>query len=103
LAPLFAAPTRADENGRLDRFGTIGTDPLRIPNFASKERHAKVAVGGQEFVVKQEPGRESQLARYVWLLYLSFLGREASDADVAHQIASGLSRAQLCTQLDDVQ
>jgi hypothetical protein len=72
-------------------------DWTAYPNFGTKTRTAIVTIGDKTFTVTQTASTESLVQRFVRLLYFSYLGRSASDAEVAGQVASGLSRAQLAT------
>jgi hypothetical protein len=73
--------------------GTLGW--TAYPNFGSAARTAIVTVGGRTFTVTQTASPDVVTRRFVRLLYFSFLGRPASDADVTAQVNSGLSRAQI--------
>jgi hypothetical protein len=72
-------------------------DWTAYPNFGTKTRTATVTVGDKTFTVTQTARTETLMQRYVRLLYFSYLGRGATDAEVNGQVNSGLSRTQLAT------
>jgi hypothetical protein len=76
----------------------IGTVPVRytvFPNFGTTVRTATITIGNRTFTVTQAPSTGTVTERFVKLLYFNFFGRLPSDAEVAFQVNSGLSREQL--------
>ena len=99
-APAGCAWTAFSSQPWLEIFPLNGTGPGTIswtayPNFGTTARTATATVGDKTFTVTQAANAGSSLQRFVRLLYFSFLGRGASDAEVAGQVNSGLSRTQL--------
>ena len=72
-------------------------DWTAYPNFGTRTRTATVTVGDKAFTVTQTARTETLMQRYVRLLYFSYLGRGATDAEVNQQVNSGSSRTQLAT------
>jgi hypothetical protein len=66
-------------------------------NFGTKVRTATVTVGSKTFTVTQTASTETVMQRFVRLLYFSYLGRAATDGEIAGQVNSGSSRSQLAT------
>jgi hypothetical protein len=84
----------------LEIFPLSGTNSAAIqwtayPNFGTQPRTAVVTVGDKTFSVTQAAGIGTQIQRFVRLLYFSYLGRGATDTEVAGWVNRGLTRAQL--------
>jgi hypothetical protein len=84
----------------LEIFPLTGTNSAAIswtayPNFGTSARTATVTVDKRTFTVTQSASSETQMQRFVRLLYFSYLGRSASITEVNGQVNSGATRAQL--------
>ena len=66
-----------------------------FPNFGTKSRSGSINIAGRTFTVTQAAATGAPMERFVRLFYFYFLGRTPSAAEVALQVASGLSREQL--------
>jgi hypothetical protein len=94
--------TASSSKSWLEIFPLTGKDSGLIewtayPNFGTTARTATVTVGDKTFSVTQTASTETLMQRFVRLLYFSYLGRAATDAEVAGQVNSGLNRTQLAT------
>lgn len=66
-----------------------------FPHFGTAARTAAVSVGASTITITQAGNPESEAARFIRLLYFSFLGRVPSAAEIQAQINGGLGRADL--------
>jgi hypothetical protein len=70
-----------------------GTVSYRVyPNFGSQARSGTITIGGVSVNFTQSSSGESVDRRFVRLLYFSYFGRPASNAEVDAWIATGASR-----------
>ena len=96
-APAGCAWNASVDRPWLEVFPPSGTGSTTItyrvyPNFGSQQRNGVISVGGATTNVSQSASTESVERRFVRLLYFSYLGRTASNAEVDAWIATGASR-----------
>jgi hypothetical protein len=102
VTPAGCAWTAVSSASWLEVFPTSGAGSASIrwtayPNFGTRPRTATIIVGDKVFTVTESVFAETVMQRFVRLLYFSFLARAAADSEVALQVNSGLSRAQLAS------
>jgi hypothetical protein len=96
-APVGCAWNASEDRPWLEVFPPSGIGSATItyrvyPNFGSQARTGVINVGGVTTDVNQSASTESVERRFVRLLYFSYLGRTASNAEVDAWVATGASR-----------
>jgi hypothetical protein len=90
----------ASDSGWVQLYPLSGTGPAVIgytvfPNYTAAPRTARLTIAGWLYTLTQAPATGTTQERFVGEMYFASFGRVASAAEIAGQVAAGLSQPEL--------